>query len=247
MQIKELLSHHSLHLSPSVYAACQTGIELMSQSQDPLHNQNHIFRMLDILDEFISGDRHLNWHRVDFEVLILSICWHDCWKSLRRPASKRAGVYHMVAEGWGSYRMFGQRTKKFHLDPLLVKQTKYAIRKHSVVQFLPRRTMESRILQDVDHLEEWSAVRLREGVGDSKTIAELSPKLVKLYQFYFNHWMARKHHAKFNYQWPQSIYKKRQQEFVKEAGLIMKSLVQYWFNRRPETQPTASSLLSDKN
>jgi len=234
---------HPYRPSAPTQKMIQTAVDIMKKTRDPLHDQNHIFRIIGDLHRLISNDPSVPWNQVNFEVLLLSICWHDVWRSLKRHRNKRTGLYHWFYEGSGSARMFYRYANRFKLNHLIAKKTAYAIRKHSGFQILPRTTIESKILNDLDRLEEWSFARIKTAIGNSRAFLDVSPKLIRLYKFYFDHWMQRSGHKPFYFSWSKKVFPDRRDKFTHQTAYLLKEITLYWFS----PHPTASSPLRDKN
>ena len=188
----------------------------MSKSIDPLHSQNHIYRILDDLQRFKLEDDEVKWSTVNFEVLLLAICWHDTWKSFKFPHSKKAMLYHNFVDGLGSMRLFSKRVKRLNLEKKIINKAKYAIRKHSSFQILPKRTLESKILRYLDQLEEWSVDRVKEALGSSPKFQELLAKLYNLAKYYFEHKMLTSTDKKYYFAWSKSQFRDRKNQFISQ-------------------------------
>lgn len=243
MTVNRFLSLHKITLLPGVKDACNFGLEYMSEAIDPMHNQYHPQRILDDLHRMRRECREIDWSKVDFNVLLMSICWHDVWVSRWNPKSKKKGAVGRFYEGIGSMRVLNKKSKELHLDPKIIKKVKYSIRKHSYLQFIPRLTIESKILHDLDKLEEWSIKRLYLGMGEIKDLLSFSPNTIRLYKFYLEHIMLKKNFGNYTYLWSQREFIIRRKAFLHEVSVIFHQLA----NLLLHPQPTASSFLADKN
>lgn len=243
MTINKFLSLHRVKLQPGVREACNYGLDYMSHATDLMHNQHHPQRILDDLHRMRTECSEINWPKVDFNVLLLSICWHDTWVSRFDLKNKRKGAFGRLYEGIGSMRILNRKSKQLMLDPKVIKKVKYAIRKHSYLQFMPRLTIESKILHDLDKLEEWSIKRLYLGMGSVQSLLSFTPNTIHLYKFYFEHVMLKKNFGNYTYDWSKKQFVIRKKLFLKEVSRIFSELA----NLLLHPQPTASSLLADKN
>ncbi len=223
MTLSRFLKTTNITLPKNSEDACQKAIRLMTKSLDPLHSENHIFRMLDDLNAFMTSDSEINWKKINFEILLLSICWHDTWKSKKFPRSKKAMLYHNLVDGLGSMRVFGKHSKQFNLTKFVSNKTKYAIRKHSSFQFLPKRTLEAKILRDLDQLEEWSIVRVDEALGSSQKFMDLLEKVFNMAKYYFEHKMLTATDKKFYFRWSKKQFAKRRGVYLLKVGELMSS------------------------
>ncbi len=233
MTLNRLLHKNNITLIQDVYNACKEGIRLMSKSPDPLHNHHHILNMLKDLDLMLSNDHEINWKKVNFNVLLLSITWHDIWKSQRLPKSRKKLVYHWFAEGIGSMRLFSKETKKYHFDPMITKKVRYAIRKHPYFQLLPKRTIESKILKSLDELEDFSIDRFKEGLNSIHELSEVSPRLASLFRFYYQHWISRKNGYGSKYSWSRIEYQKRKHVFFTQIWPVLKVYLKGFSKTKP--------------
>ncbi|RJQ37332.1 hypothetical protein C4559_03760 [Candidatus Microgenomates bacterium] len=194
----------------------------MEKSKDPLHNQFHVFRILDDLNAFLKENKEIDINKINYEVLLLSICWHDTWKSKRFPGSIGLLFYQLIKDGTGSMALFKRYAKKTTLDKEILKETKYAIKKHGEFQILPRKTLESKILKDLDLLEKWSLERLKPLEKKYLVPEKINLKLLRLAKFYFDHFLFPMKKSKFYFKWSQIEFKKRKTFFLTRAKKLLK-------------------------
>jgi hypothetical protein len=231
----KFVDKNHIQLQPRVDKACMAGIRLMTKSPDPLHNHKHVYRILNDLDLMIHQSHDINWKKVDFNVLLLSICWHDIWKGRRFPKSKKRLLYHWFAEGIGSMRIFSREVKKYNLDKKVVKKVKYSIRKHSSFQITPRRTLESKILKSLDEMEDFSTARLQDALDSIHTLSEFGPRLFSLFNLYINHWVRRKKGYGNKNSWSRKEYQKRKAVFYEHIWPIVKNYLQSLSSSTPQS------------
>lgn len=133
-------------------------VEFMTNSKDPGHGLDHIGNLLEETDRFFrsTGSRF----KIDREILVLSLYWHDVWKSQIRPNWKNY-LFLQLYEGLGSMFMFKTYASRVDLAPEVIRSVSYAIRKHSAVQGLRARTLEAQLLWDLDTLDIWNTQRTR--------------------------------------------------------------------------------------
>lgn len=219
MTLDLFLKTHKLHLSPSSKKIADLGLEIMSQSRDPLHSVDHVYRMLDDLDLMIYHLTEINWAKVNLEILTLSVIWHDTYKSTQIFSSKRKLFFdHVLADGLGSMRFFKSKAKNSGMDRKIVSKVGYAIRKHSIFQIMPRLTVESKILKYLDELEDWSFERFDHALSHSNSIKEIVFRLRPVLKFYFSHWMNRKNGNRKYPVWVKTEYKRRKALFLDQMG-----------------------------
>ncbi len=160
MHPHEFLDTHQIHLTPEESALYEQGIDLMARSIDPHHDATHIARLLESLDEFIRTDefRRLAGN-VDLKVIFIAILWHDCWRAHKETEHCVPLFWLTVYEGIGASRHFDRAARSAGVEPAFCKAVTYAIRKHSLFQFWPIKTLEAKILKVVDALDMYSLDR----------------------------------------------------------------------------------------
>lgn len=160
MKITDFILKWNVHLSSETKILYERADELMKQSKDPAHDEKHIQALLSNIDLILNTEKNLA-DTVDFEVLILGICWHDCWRARVIPKNVAELFFTFWWDGLGSMYLFEKEAKQMHLSPKKIEATKYVIRKHHSVQFLPRTTIEAKMLKDADELEVWTLSRAK--------------------------------------------------------------------------------------
>lgn len=71
-----------------------------------------------------------------------------------------------------------------YLPSTTLKKIGYAIRKHSQFQFFPLKTIEAKILRDIDDLDIISAKRLKPLLAKRRYVSTLTKKLGKAFLFF---------------------------------------------------------------
>lgn len=174
-----LKNHPQIKLPSKIIQICRTGEELMAQSPDPIHDHHHVGRLLKHLEKFLKKHQE----NVDFSVLLPAICWHDVWKGRRQSLNPFKLFYYQIYEGLGSLWIFYKKNRR-HLPPATLKKIGYAIRKHSQFQFFSLKTVEAKILRDIDDLDILSAKRLRPLLKKRKLVHPLIKKIGKAFLFF---------------------------------------------------------------
>ncbi|MFH1451291.1 MAG: hypothetical protein ABIF89_01625 [bacterium] len=218
MKLDEFVINHQINLSDKIISACEMGVDIMRHSVFPLYDERHVFGIISNLDHFLREQKEINKEEINFNVLLLSICWHDVWKTRKFPLNYLSFAFFYLHEGMGSMDMFSQLAEVVGLDKDLVRATKYAIRKHPGFQILPRKTLEAKLLKDLDGLEEWSFKRLEPLRQDYMFLGVMNIKLVRLVKFYFDRFMVNDPASAFYFQWTRAEFKKRKIGFIKEAN-----------------------------
>ncbi|EKE13274.1 MAG: hypothetical protein ACD_13C00047G0001 [uncultured bacterium] len=237
MTLTAFLFKNRLRISPASLSACEYALRNMHRSLDPLHNHLHIYSMLESLHSFINADPNIK-SQIDFDVLLVAICWHDVWKSGKNPRHKRAIIFHNLAEGLAAMRLFSRYAKIHPLPKVQVKKINYAIRKHSAVQILPKRTLEARILKDLDALEMWSFSRIANAVKHNGGVKNIPYKLFLLFSWYFSFWQLRRTTNNYYLDWSKNEFLIRRRQFLIQLSAFLDQLI--------HPHPNTSSLLRDK-
>ena len=233
MGLNEFLSKNKIVLEEPVLKFCQEGIEVMKKGIDPLHNNDHVLAIIDNLDRFINENKEIDRRHINFPVLLLAICWHDTWKSQRLSKNLVLFFYHFLWDGLGSERLFKKEAEKVSLDPKLVKEAGYAIKKHTRIHLLSRRTPESKILKDLDTLEVWSVKRIREAEKDAEERVDIGKVLLKTTKLYLR-FMHIINDSAFYFQWSRRESQKRKKEYFEEANRLINLYSQFLFeNKKP--------------
>lgn len=241
MTLKEFITKYHLALSPPLLHACQEGLRRMNISRDPFHDNSHVTGILANLDQFLTENRELSISKINFPVLLLAICWHDVWKSQGNFTNRKNTVFREFYEGVGSMRIFSKSSNGFSLPPDVIRKTKYAIRKHSTFQLFPKRTLESKILYDMDSLEVWDFGRLKKALDKMGGIDHIGPSLIRVGKFYFQHWMMKKTGSNLYFSWTRGEFLKRKAKFLDQAFAFAATIkwlsLPSWLTKNPATTP----------
>jgi len=196
MYIDQFLDRHpKIKLSQTSLMLCKIGERKMINSIDPLHDKHHIGRLLKNLSAFLKY--YPNHKKINFEVLLLSICWHDTWKAKRQTMNPFKLVYYQVYEGIGSMIIFSKNTINL-LPQSIIEKVNYTIRKHSQFQFFSLTTLESKILKDIDDLDILNAKRLRPLLRKRKEISIFTKTFGK---YYISHKSSEKSLNDMEFSW----------------------------------------------
>ena len=219
------LKKHNIVLPENVYQACMDGLHYMSNGKDGIHTHLHVKDLLTLLDEFLADQQ--NHHlkpKIDFKVMLLSIVWHDTWKSQQITSNPFKLFFNQVAEGLASMRIFSRNSRKYGLDKITVKKVKYAIRKHSELQLLPLRGLEAKLLYNLDTLELFSAPRLRNAVEALTSQRRISPLATRLVNLYLRYYKYPKSHLTFM-PWAKIRLKQAKPDFFAESKRLIREVL----------------------
>lgn len=162
MQVVDLdkfFRKHGIKLNKKTLKLCRQALIIMQKSRDKLHDNGHVLRMTKFLARILNKNPKM-LKRKDLETVILSIFWHDSWKALKHRTNPLVLFVNDLYEGLGSAYLFKKNALKAKLRQTTIDRVVYAIRKHSNVNFLPTRTLEAQILQDLDEIEFWNFRRI---------------------------------------------------------------------------------------
>jgi hypothetical protein len=174
--------------SQKIWILLDKAVEFMTNTRDSSHGMEHINNLLRETNRFFTSNE--NKFDIDREVLLLALYWHDVWKSQIKP-NWRNYLFLQLYDGLGSMFMFKNYARKVSLSPEMIHSVSYAIRKHSTFQGFPRKTLEAKLLWDVDTLDIWNFQRTRTVFQDlgSSNITALDSYLRYLkragFQLYF--------------------------------------------------------------
>jgi len=223
MTLDELITKHHIVLSSETYMWCNRAIEAMKDTIDPLHDDSHILRIFSYLDKLITEDKTLDIHSINFEALLLAICWHDLWKSTRFPSTLKAILFDKYWDGLGSAKVFRTNLKD-EVDKKTYKKAHYAINVHSTPFFLMRlrkRSLEAKILSDLDSLDKWSMERTM--AAAEKLMGKLDKRKMKLAKFFYEYFIKRgDKESGYFLDWTKQERLKMKNAFIKEADKQIK-------------------------
>ncbi len=194
----------------------------MARTKDPSHGLDHLNHMLKDANRFLTamGDQY----EIDKEVLLLSLYWHDVWKSQHKPALGNY-LFQQLYEGWGSMSMFRKCARLVGLSSRITGAVSYAIRKHSAIQIRPAKTLEAQLLWDIDTLDLWNAQRTR---ALFRNLRGANVSLLDSYLLYM-----QKVGFRLNFEWTKNEAQKIKPLFFKEMSKFRANLM----NGKKSPQP----------
>ncbi|MFA4826999.1 MAG: hypothetical protein WC596_01955 [Candidatus Shapirobacteria bacterium] len=218
MELGEFRKKNKIELSEKTRLMWGKAMVVATKNKDGVHGPEHMERILASLDELLKSEKGLR-EKIDFEVLLTAIGWHDCWKSKRNPTNVFSFLFDMFHEGRASAKIFGRIAKRNGLEKKTISKIKYAIRKHSAFQLKKHKTIEAKILWDLDSLDIWSWERveaLKEkylaGVASKKT-----QKMIRVGIFYFEKiMMSWEEKKKFYFRWTKKRLAEKKKIFLEK-------------------------------
>ena len=186
----------------------------MTNSKDPGHGLDHISNLLEETDRFFkfTGTKF----KIDHDILLLSLYWHDVWKSQIKP-NWRNYLFLQLYEGLGSMFMFRTYARSVDLAPEMIRSVSYAIRKHSAVQGLRAKTLEAQLLWDVDTLDIWNTKRTRAALQNMGRIH------ISAFDAYIRY--VKRAGSRFYFEWSRNEVRKIAPLFLEEMLKIRESLI----------------------
>lgn len=223
MYLKKFLKKNNIVLSPKLRRLCLRGIKKMGKSINIGHGQAHVYGMLDDLHKLLRDKKKDLTKKIDFDILLPAICWHDVWKTKRKIGSNLITILtNLLWDGFGSMFAFGKATKKLRINSRKRKLIMYAIRKHADVQVFSLKTLEAKILRDLDELDVFSRKRLAPMVKYFLKVSPINKKNLETIDFYIKHWWERRSEQSFYLSWFKKEVKKRKQPFLKRVYKLRK-------------------------
>lgn len=222
MTLLDFLNKRNLTLSDKSLKLCQKGIDLMSEAINLTHNRSHVEGLLDNLDQFIEKELIQKNLNINFDVLLLAICWHDVWKASVSSHKILSNIFwEPYYDGIGSVKIFNSYAKKEELGSSIAKEVAYCIRNHSFLKdilyikpsILPDK-LEAKILRDIDGIDVWYEPRLKHSY---QRLKGLKKKTI----IYFSKIIIKKGREKkkknFFFTWPK-------EEFLRKSKSCLKML-----------------------
>ena len=209
MEASEYSINTEFKLTPKEETMIRLGLDRMKNSEDPEHGLDHLSRMFEMEDEFANHPLNSKFMRkINRSTVQLSIAWHDTWKSRREPAIKGIKIFlDEIAEGLGSMFLFSTEAQKVGLDPIVTKDAMYAIRKHSVFNLLPRFSLDSQLLYDLDVLEMYDPLRY---ISKMKALKYGKPTIEGL----ANRLISHRDYVGFYFDWTKNKFEENKKIFL---------------------------------
>jgi len=201
-------------LSHEIQIMLDKAVDFMTNTKDLSHGIDHIDNLLKSANRFFksTGDRFA----IDKEILLLALYWHDVWKSQNIPTPANY-LFHQWYEGLGSMLMFKKQARTAGVSPRISRAVSYAIRKHSLVQFRPAKTLEAQLLWDLDMLDFWNLQRVQ---AFFKNFTWANIAIFDSYILYM-----RKVGFPLNFEWTKNEVKKRKAFFFDAMAQFRESLL----------------------
>lgn len=189
------------------YHFSKEGFSRMKRSIDSLHDYNHIENLFGLLDEFLKKHKKIK-NRLDLKAVFLAVCWHDGWKAKHDPKTVGSIIYNQAMEGIFASQLFKKESKKYAVDKSTIEKASYAIRKHSSLQFLKRKTLESKVLKDIDKIDSVNFDRFLYAKNKNFRFHK------RRHLFLINLYMTRLSRDVYNFAWTKDILRLKRKNFL---------------------------------
>jgi hypothetical protein len=181
---------------------------IMSKSKDILHDKGHVKRMINDWNVLLGKiDEEVNC-----EVVVLAICWHDTWLATVNLPGVLGTMIEYVYEGIGSMLMFNRAAKRVDLDQKTRRAVAYTIKNHPGLPTSRHKTIEAKILWDIDNLETWSWERLVGMYEENKS----NKKMIAMAKTYFEVVMKKRTSDRLYFEWSRKEFDMRKETFLEK-------------------------------
>jgi len=216
MNLEDPLSTN-YHVPKKSILFCQKAIRISEKSSDKLHDQHHLERILKNTFIFLDENQNL---KIDYEILFISICWHDVWKNNFSSNNLVKLFSNYFLDGIGSVFIFIPYTIKYKITIKTVLGATYAILFHPRFNILPILSVEAKILRDLDMLDEFSEERLIE--IEKMLLEKKSTSLYfRLLKKYFDIYLKNTKENKYHFEWTKNKFITRRKDFVDKVKLLL--------------------------
>jgi len=189
MQLEELLQQNKITLPEDIRLLCFQAIDFMSKAKDPIHDRKHIFRMLSDLQALLKNSSEITMKKINFPVLLLTICWHDVWRSGFFPTNLISLFFTLLWDGIGGAFKFLYFANKENLNNSTKNSVFRIISDHGVFRLFVKESLEQKIFFDLDFLEEYNLIRIVN--LKARFLNNKSRSLLRLGKFYFEHFLKK--------------------------------------------------------
>jgi len=192
-------------------------VGIMAKSNDILHDEGHIKRMLEDWNKLSAEIKE----DVNCDAVVVAICWHDTWLASHDYKGFWGVIWKYIREGKGSAKMFRKAANEVGLDESLIDLVADAIKNHSSIPGNKQKTIEAKILWDVDNLETWSYPRLSKMIGKiGSTIDKSEAKQIRVAKTYWDLIMKKRVASRLYFDWCKKEFTKRKKDFVKKIKIL---------------------------
>ncbi|MFA5828395.1 MAG: hypothetical protein WC841_03515 [Candidatus Shapirobacteria bacterium] len=220
-RLNEFIKKYRIEISPLSMRLCREGIERMKKSIDPAHDEKHVENILENIDGFLES-KEVKVERINFEILLVAICWHDVWKSTRMPDSIVSVLVNQIWDGWGSAKVYKREVKLGKEENKRLRKVFWIIGNHprDMTVHMPFRTyLETKILKDADRLERWNLKRHVDFFEKLALVRDVESQkwvrwLIKFFKKKYTLWSDSD--KKYYFRWAKDEFRKRREMYIVE-------------------------------
>jgi hypothetical protein len=230
MKLEEFMSKYNITISEKMLKVCQAGLAQMQHSQDHVHNDAHVEDIISLLDVFLQSSCEVSVAKINFEILLPAICWHDIWKSYRPQTTNLLKFkFEQYWDGIGSAIAFSKYARQTNIPKPLAKKIRFAILHHGSLfanlskshRHKNKDHIEARLVDDLDSLDSWSLKRLKYAEskyldGDGKFN---NPKLIPIVNWAINKFTEEV--TSFSFEWSRQEFARRRESMLKRTQEVM--------------------------
>ena len=230
MTFKEFLQKWNISLDDPIIKLCLDGLHKMKHNPDPHHALPHIQNLFSELDVFLKKESSVSVKNIDFNVLLPSICWHDVWKGKDVQTNK---FYITMYRDWAESTLSGKTFKTFvknnyknEISKQQVNKINHCIKKHSrLTKKFPKffenylfkvKYVEAKILSDIDILDSFSLVRMKQLVEHHIKSETFDFRLFIVAKWWIYLFVISAKDSNLFYAYAKNEFKSRHQNLVQE-------------------------------
>lgn len=199
---------------------------MMKKGSDPTHDVRHVKRLTKMAKDLVKAEKLEA--RVNMEMLMLAIVWHDSWTAKNVPKNFFQMLWQYIYEGWGSARIFIREAKREGLEERKIKKIAYAIRKHPSSCWRGPKSLEGKILRDVDNIDQWKWKRIAGLVKEMAKdgIDKEEKKRMRLAKIYFEKVMKKRLVKDIFFEWSKKKFVREKETYLKKVEGLMEKYEQ---------------------
>jgi len=228
MKLHEFLSENKIKLESDLLNLCEDGINIMRESIDDSHNHNHVYRLFDFAHNLINAEGEDVSEKLNFDIFVPAICWHDTWKAGRfTNDSLKVFIFDQYWDGLGSARKFSKHIKTYYptMDAKLYKEIKYSVRQHGGLSksLFGVKNIETKVLCDIDTLDLWSMKRIKSMADKYLNHEHVNKRSRGIVRYYVKKYL-KVDDDKFHFDWSKSEYLKKIKPILNEVEKILQKI-----------------------
>lgn len=216
MQFEEFYKKYFREEKGDFYYFSKAGYTRMKKSVDSLHDFVHVENLYSLLDKFLIKHKKIK-NKLDLKALFLAVSWHDTWKAKKNPKSVLEIIFNQIVEGVMASILFRKEAKNFNIDKSLISKAAYAIRKHNSFQILKRRTLESKVLKDIDKIDSINFDRFLYAKNKNFRFYK------RHHLFLINLYISKISKDSYSFSWTKDILKIKRRDFIERFNFEVRN------------------------